>query len=65
MHQYTAAEALALTEALRGAAAAARAASMELARCQDPDLRQLLQSEVRRHQQGVQKIRQLIGGTAH
>ena len=65
MHQYTAAEALALTEALRGAAAAARAASMEVARCRDPELRQFLQKEIQRHQQGVQKLRQLIGGTAH
>ncbi|BDG61481.1 hypothetical protein [Caldinitratiruptor microaerophilus] len=65
MHQYTAAEALMLSEALRGAAASAQAAMLEAQSCQDPQLRQFLQSEAQRHRQSVQKIQQMLGAQPH
>lgn len=60
MTQYTAAEALMISEALRAAAAAARFAQVEAQMAQDPQLRQFLQSEAQRHQQTVQRLQAML-----
>lgn len=60
MTQYTAAEVLMISEAIRAASAAARFAQVEAQMVQDPQLKQFLQGEAQRHQQAVQRLQALL-----
>lgn len=62
MVNFTAAELLMVNESIRSASVQAQKAAAEAQTCQDPELRQILQSEHQRHLQGLQRMRMLVAG---